>query len=331
MVGVLEWKDPSVDRFPKEGRRDLELARLFEDRGVPRAQIVFLRDEEATLARIRKELSDFLPKVRGTLFVYYAGHGVKDDAGRTYFLPYDSEDAIETSGWSIPSLFDDLEKHAGGAQAILAADCCYSGALADEARKRKVRAACLASSRSSAESTGRWTFTEQLLAGFRGDPRLDLDGDRKVRLEELARDTELEMAFREEQLSSFHAAGVPPALALAAAPPKVHPRIGERLEAKRKEKWRRASIVEMDGARARVRYAGRGPEEGEWVEAHRLRPWTPAHRAAGEHVEVKWRKTWYPARILEGKLGVHRIHYEGFGDEWDEWVSSDRLRPRREE
>lgn len=329
MVGVLEWKDPNVERYPKEGRRDAELAALLEKRGVPRTQIVFLKDEEATLARIRKEFVDFLAKARGTLFIYYAGHGVKDDAGNAYFLPYDSVDAIEKSGWSIPSLFDDLEKHAGAAQALVTADCCYSGALADEARKRKLRTACLASSRASAESTGRWTFTEQLLAGFRGEPRLDLDGDGQVRLEELARDTEIEMAFSDEQLSTFHAAGVPPALSLSSAKPKSHPRVGERLEAKRMDGWRRASIVQVEDARVRVRFVDESPEE--WVGADHLRAWNPAHRAAGDAVEVKWRKAWYPARILEGKLGVHRIHYEGHGDEWDEWVSSSRVRPRRKE
>jgi hypothetical protein len=180
MVGVLEWKDESIARFPKENRRDQELAALLSRRGVPAGQILFLEDGEATLARIRKEFPAFLAKATGTVIVYYAGHGDRDASGAAAFLPYDSQGPLEQSGWSVRSIFDDLEKHFKGSRALLLADCCYSGALSTEARKRKVPALCLASSQSSAESTGNWTFTEGLIAGFRGEGLLDLDGDGKV-------------------------------------------------------------------------------------------------------------------------------------------------------
>ena len=327
MVGVLEWKDPFLGRFPKKDRRDAELASLFGKRGVPGRQIVFLKDEEATLGRIRKEFAAFLGKADGTVIVYYAGHGDRDASGAASFIPYDAEGPLESSGWSVRSIFDDLEKHFKGTGALLLADCCYSGALAVEARKRKGRVSCLASSRSSAESTGNWTFTEGLLAGFRGEASVDLDGDGQVRLGELAAFSEQELAFSEGQLPSFHAPGADGSLVIAPAGKKKPPRSGERLEVESKGAWYPARILEEDGTRLRVRYAGYGAEWDEWVGPDRARAWKPAHHVAGTRVEVRWKTEWHPSTILEGRLGVHRIHYEGYGEEWDEWVSSDRIRP----
>src|SRR6516162_6147276 len=56
-VGVLEWKEADLFHpFPKEGRKDVELVRLFRARGVPAKQITFLKDKEATQPRIRQAL-----------------------------------------------------------------------------------------------------------------------------------------------------------------------------------------------------------------------------------------------------------------------------------
>jgi hypothetical protein len=46
----------------------------------------------------------------------------------------------------------------------------------------------------------------------------------------------------------------------------------------------------------------------------------------GDKVEVKWGGTWYPAVILEVKEDIFKIHYDGYGSNWDEWVGSDRIR-----
>ena len=64
------------------------------------------------------------------------------------------------------------------------------------------------------------------------------------------------------------------------------------------------------------------------MEASRAHPWKPKDYAIGTAVQVLWPDdgVWYDAKILEGKLGIHRIHYDGYGDEWDEWVGPDRIR-----
>jgi len=43
-------------------------------------------------------------------------------------------------------------------------------------------------------------------------------------------------------------------------------------------------------------------------------------------VEVRWKKKWYPATILQVKDGIHLIHYTDYKAKWDEWVPSKRVR-----
>lgn len=48
----------------------------------------------------------------------------------------------------------------------------------------------------------------------------------------------------------------------------------------------------------------------------------------GPAVEVAWGGSWWRAEILEKRSGLTRIHYTGWGSEWDEWVEPSRLRAR---
>lgn len=81
------------------------------------------------------------------------------------------------------------------------ADCCHSGAMYDEAMKRRedLSCACLTSSSSHNPSTGNWTFTESLLRGFQGSPLVDADADSEVAIREMAMYAEQDMAVLEHQ------------------------------------------------------------------------------------------------------------------------------------
>jgi len=46
----------------------------------------------------------------------------------------------------------------------------------------------------------------------------------------------------------------------------------------------------------------------------------------GQAVQVLSAGTWYRARILRVEQGRYRVHYEGWADSWDEWVTADRIR-----
>lgn len=49
----------------------------------------------------------------------------------------------------------------------------------------------------------------------------------------------------------------------------------------------------------------------------------------GDAVEVEWQGDWWPAHVTNMSSTfpiTYAIHYDGYGDEWDEWVGLDRIR-----
>lgn len=48
--------------------------------------------------------------------------------------------------------------------------------------------------------------------------------------------------------------------------------------------------------------------------------------AVGEALEVEWKGRWYPATIRSRDGDRYRIHYTGYADSWDEWVTAPRMR-----
>ena len=277
-VGILEFEHgDSWDSFPKEGRKDAELVEFFRQAGVPRDQILFLKDREATKERIQRAMARFLSKANegDMLIFYYTGHGAQDDAtGRVYFASYDADDDLARTAWSVPSIFNTIERNFRGSRALVIADCCYSGALADEAARRKssVSYAVLTSARSDSLSTAEWTFTDALLRGLKGSAKLDRNRDGEIELSELARYERSRMWSKEEQVPVFKTTG-------DFSPEMIMADVADR---------------------------------GETHES--------------ERVEVEWEGRWYPATILEVRGAKYRIHYLGYGSEWDEWVDATRLR-----
>ncbi len=86
----------------------------------------------------------------------------------------------------------------------------------------------LGSSLSTLPSTGRWTFTNCWIDAIEGRIPVDLDADRVIRLDELARYAEQRLAFVDGQVCSFGVAnGFPSTFALGRAKPRPHRRHGE--------------------------------------------------------------------------------------------------------
>lgn len=53
-------------------------------------------------------------------------------------------------------------------------------------------------------------------------------------------------------------------------------------------------------------------------------------RATGDLVDVEWRGSWWPATLLERRGARWLVHYEGYGSDWDEVVTIERIRDRRQ-
>ena len=331
VVGTLEWKHPDYfPPFPKLNRRDAALVDFFRTRGVPDAHIVYLQDTQATTQNIQESMEAHLGGAGpGDLLVlYFCGHGAKTDKGATYFASYDA-DGTHNQGWLVDTIPATIERHFGGSHALLLADCCHSGSLEDAVAQGagRVGYAVLASSLSSELSTGNWTFTEGLLAGLRGQAYVDLDGNRQITLQELARQIVETMAFAEEQFATFATKGpFDPNMVVAPARPRPDPQVGRRVEVHSGDAWYLAQIVDANGGQFKVHYFGYEDSDDEWVTSAAMREVVRPTYPVGTAVEVKWNQKWYPAKILDVYMGIHYIQYDGFGPEWNEWVSTKRIR-----
>jgi hypothetical protein len=333
VVGVLEWLHPEVfSPFPAEHRRDEQLVGVVRGRGVPDGRVLYLADEEATTARIASRVPELLERTEhgDAVIVYYCGHGSRAEGGETFFASYDA-DGGDNSGWPVRSVLRMVDRHFHGSHALLMADCCYSGALADEVRREKGRIAyaSLASSLASELSTGNWTFTEQVLGAFRGQAFSDRDASGPITLGELGDQIVETMAFAEDQMATFAVgAGFDPGLVVAPARARADPNVGRRVEARSGDSWYRGQIVDARGGRLRVHYFGYEDDEDEWVTGDMIRELARVTYAPGRHVDVKWKSDWYPATVLAMQHGIHLIGYDDFGPEWNEWVGAARIRER---
>jgi hypothetical protein len=343
-VGLLEWQYSDIwSSFPdcQPDRRDEQLVKYFQAAGVPDEQITYLQDAEATKSRIQQQFVELLDSTGdGDLLIFYfCGHGYRNvDTETTWFANFDAGEKDE-SAWSVPSIFDTIEAHFSGDRALMLADCCHSGAMFDEARQRgddQIAYAVLTSSYSHNLSTGNWTFSDSLLAGLRGEPTVDLNDDDVIALDELARYTELEMAFIEGQKSMFTAAATFPRRAQLAvvddsADEEADPRVGQRIEAWDQNKWYRAKVIDADGDQLQVHYVGFDDKWDAWVGPDRVRPYRPGQFAEGDKVDVCWSDDkWYPARVLKAWYGIHLVRYDDEDASSDEWVGPKSIRLRTE-
>ena len=80
-----------------------------------------------------------------------------------------------------------------------------------------------------------------------------------------------------------------------------------------------------------VHYNGFSADTDDWVGPERVRPYYPAEFGEGDRVEVEWERDgkWYPARILKGWYGLHKVRYDGDAST-DEWVGPGKVRLRAE-
>ena len=339
IVGLLEWKHPKfLHSFPKAGRRDTILAAKFKELGVPEDHVVLMQDAGATTDAVNAAFKKFAerPGKGDTLFVYFCGHGYKGEDGVDYFATYDAWD----TAWAVSSIFDTIEAHFHGAHAVLLADCCNSGAMANLARTRTtaIDYACLTSVAAGDTSTNCWTFSDSLLDVLEGKPQADLDGGGVVTFGEAAHFIDDEMRFFDEQTAaSSHLGKVQNNFRLAVVKqPKSDKRIGERVEVLYEGEWWRALIEDVKDGKVKVYYASAAMREEGWVAEKDIREFKakPAKAlAAGMKVNVEWQKRWWPAKVekldeAHENGAKYFISYDGYGREWDEWVTDKRIRAR---
>lgn len=331
-VGILEWEHADIYRsFPDAmpNRADRRLVAAIKGAGVPDHQVVFLMDEKASLAAIRRAFKSQLDRTKeGDLLIFYfAGHGSRDRETRaTYFANYDAGSTY-ASHWPVKEIFDTINDRFSGDHVIMMADCCHSGAMVDEARKRQedLACACLTSSSSHNSSTGSWTFTEAMVKGFEGSPWVDADADGEIEVQEMALYAELDMAFLEHQKAMFIATDdFDSDLAIADTEGTPAEGLGRHVEVEWKGTWYPAQVIEVGEDQEKVHYVDFDAAWDEWVSPDRVRTPQVPRLPKGTRVEVLWPqdKTWYPATVMASQFGLHKVHYDGYSHEWDDWVAS---------
>jgi len=334
-VGILEWKDnKTFTSFSAEGRKDVKLIEFFKKSGVPLNQIVYLQDEQATKSRIEKSLKEFLGKAPEDSFFlfYFCGHGFVLDDGSLCMANYDAGDDPITC-WSSTSLIDSIDENFGGSSALLLADCCYSGNLSAEVKEEthSLSFAVITSAECQEKSTGNWTFTEGFIEGMNGEPLVDLNGDGKIVLNEIANYIKHDMEILEEQFSTFATTGnFNPEIKMANTVGKLKPPpVGNRMEAFSEGDWYRCKIIDVKGNKVKVKFIGLGydmDEYDEWIDISKIRAIKTVTYPAGTKVEVQDDEEWLKATVLEVKGSIHFVHYDDYDSSYDEWVPSADIR-----
>lgn len=336
-VGILKWKNPDQwASFPNivKNRADQQFVEFFKKSGVPEDQVVFLKDEKATLKNIRTRFREFIqqPGEDDLVIVYFAGHGWWDSSSNQYYLVnYDAQKDDYSDLWSVKSLCKDMGDKFSGGRALFVLDCCHSGGLPIEVRKQEWEfpSACLVSTYARNESTGRWTFTEAVLKAFRGDPQLDLNDDGNVGLDELFRYVERKLAFFHGQRPVFLTRNnFARDMVLAKAKGKRDPKVSGHVEVlyPKDQKWYRAEVTRNTEEGPEVAYADYDDPEV-ITDLKRMRAYQPPVYARGTHIKVKWTDgKIYPAVVKESWYGLHFVHYVGYGEELDDWVSAGQIR-----
>jgi hypothetical protein len=334
IVGVLRWKDPSLQEYSPRNRKDQELADVLKARGVPAGHVRLLLDEEATREKVLAAVSEVAAKAdeKATFLFYFAGHGHRNGDG-VVLTNYDIVSGkSEETGLDAAAVGRLLAGKLKGGRVLLFADCCHSGGLSAAAKELKAvgrPAAVVASADVSCSSTGNWTFSQTLIDCLKGDPLADHDGDGDVTLAELDREVALAMKCREAQCSGRGNAGIdgrfvlaPAARAPAVAAGKFA--AGDYVRARGDDGEQPARIVGRQGDRYVVQFYGYSDKRDKALPAEQLRPFEfPAVKVGQTVLHASEGKKW-SAKVLEVQDDFCRVRYRRAGLP-DEWVLSDRL------
>ncbi len=106
--------------------------------------------------------------------------------------------------------------------------------------------------------------------------------------------------------------------------------VGTKTQVKWKGSWYKAKVLKRKPNKALITYDGYGSNWDEWVGPERIKCSFAAASAnpypEGSAVKVKWKKKWWPAKVIGVKENTWKIHYNGYDKSWDEWVGPNRIK-----
>lgn len=111
-------------------------------------------------------------------------------------------------------------------------------------------------------------------------------------------------------------------------------KVGDKAQVLWKGTWYPATVKKVKGNECFIHYDGYNKSWDEWVGPDRIRikGQEPVARnlkfEVGDPVEVNWKGSWYPAHVISAGRGRWKIHYDGYSNSWDEWVTARRIRAK---
>ncbi|MBL7686265.1 MAG: hypothetical protein JNK65_09580, partial [Deltaproteobacteria bacterium] len=112
-------------------------------------------------------------------------------------------------------------------------------------------------------------------------------------------------------------------------------KVGDKAQVKWKGSWYPATVTNSKGKNCYIHYDGYDQSLDEWVGPERIRIRGTHSIVGGENsynvgeaVSVKWKDSWWPAKVLKSESDRWYIHYDGYGSNWDEWVGPGRIQKR---
>jgi len=86
------------------------------------------------------------------------------------------------------------------------------------------------------------------------------------------------------------------------------------------------TVKDISNNQYKIKYDGVDFEAWLKREQFKLLDNSTSNYSVGSKVEILWSGSWYKGEILEVNNDKYKIHYDGYGSNWDEWVTSERLR-----
>jgi hypothetical protein len=339
IVGVLKWENPGLSPFSDVNRKDKELYDLYVKQGIPKEHSILLLDEEATLKNIKKSLEGLLAKIpkNGNFVFYYAGHGMKEKNGDTYFANYDINTAqAESTGLSVSWIGETIRNNFKGNMVWLTADCCYSGSLIGEGKKmNNIKTLVSTSATASNSSTENWTFTQTMIDCLSGLPYADHNNDGNITVSEWQKELGDAMKFREKQRNGFALFGVGNDEVISKTSGKTdksdteYPS-GSYAQAFYEQQWQAVRILGKSNGKYNCEFYHYSDKEDIELPADKLKKMYFVIYPEKSKVQVLWGGEYWDAEILKSEDGFHYITYPGYESYWDEWVMYDRIKTGKE-
>ena len=319
--GVLNYSNcADASSFDAEKRKDHELYEIFNSNFKQINQNYFLKDNQVTNENVLNKIDEIISLRNNDIFIFYfAGHGILKD-GEPGMLMSDCT-VIKKS-----ELKNILKKKYNEQKIILFGDFCYSGFLAEIARELNSEGLDVhaITSASSNVSTGSWSYTQALIDSFSGRQIVDKNNDGQITFLDMITEVEEVMQNRERQKSDYFVTTDLKNTIISNAKIKNKSNINYGSWFCSNEGITR--VVDITDSIYEVEYYRYNQYEYKKLNEIDLYSISETEFEVGDLISVDWENNSYDAKINKVDKIFYKITYLGWGEEWDEWITKNRIR-----